>query len=143
MYKLLKNYNQRQTRNFIRYDVKLPSIKEQIINWIEEEIQYLQKKISLKTSQTDSITITENKIKFLTIFSVAQLSYFFGLLVKVGIIKHGNQRDIFRFIAENFKTNTTDKISADSINSKYYNVEAAAKNTVREKIIELLNFTKQ
>ena len=142
LYRELKNYNQKQIRNFTRYDQKLPSIKEQIINWLEEEIQYLHKIAKLETNQIQSVVYMDDKVKFLTVFSVAQLSCFFGLLLKSDIIKHSNHRDIFRFIAENFKTNSTDKISLDSISSKYYNIESNTKNSVREKIIELLNLAK-
>ena len=67
---------------------------------------------------------------------------FFSLLIQSGILKHKNQTDLFRFIADNFKTNITDQISADSIKSKYYNVESTTKNATRLKIIELLNLTK-
>lgn len=142
LYRLLKNYNQKQTRNFIRFNEKLPSIKEQTISWIEEEIEYLTKKIKLQANQISLSVNTEAKIKFLTGLSVAQLSYFFGLLLQTGIIKHKNQRDVFRFISDNFKTNITNTISVDSLNSKYYNIETATKKAVREKIIELLNLTK-
>lgn len=142
LYRLLKNYNQKQTRNFIKYNENLPSIKEQIISWIEEEIEYLSKKMKLDANQFTNIANNEDKIKFLTGLSVAQLSYFFALLIETGIIKHKNQADIFRFISENFKTVNTDKISTDSIKSKYYNVETTTKNAVREKIIELLGLSK-
>ena len=142
LYRLLKNYNQKQSRNFIKYKSSLPAIKEQIISWIEEEIEYLTKKIKLEANQFTSLSNNEEKIRFLTNLSVAQLSYFFGLLIETGIIKHKNQTDIFRFIADNFKTNNTDKISADSVKVKYYNVESSTKNALREKIIELLGLTK-
>lgn len=143
LYRELKNYNQKQTRNFIRYNQKVPSIKEQVINWIEEEIEYLSKKIKLEANQFTSVSNNEDKIKFLTGLSVAQLSYFFALLIETGIIKHKNQADIFRFISENFKTINTEKISADSIKSKYYNIETSTKNAIREKIITLLSLTKR
>lgn len=142
LYKQLKNYNQKQTRTFIKYNEKLPAIKEQITNWIEEEIQYLSKKIKLDASQLINITGNEDKVKFLTELSVPQLSYFFGLLMQTGIIQPPTHRALFKFIAENFKTKITDTISTDSLNSKYYNVETATKNAVREKIIELLNLSK-
>ncbi|WP_281335866.1 hypothetical protein [Flavobacterium eburneipallidum] len=142
LYRLLKNYNQKQTRTFIKYNENLPSIKEQIISWIEEEIEYLSKKMKLDANQFTNISNNEDKIKFLTGLSVAQLSYFFALLIETGIIKHKNQADIFRFISENFKTVNTDKISTDSIKSKYYNIEITTRNVVREKIIELLGLTK-
>lgn len=140
LYRFLKNYNQKQSRNTLKYKPNLPCLKEQIISWIEEEIEYLSKKIKLETNQT--IANNEEKIKFLTGLSVAQLSYFFGLLMETGIIKHKNQTDIFRFISENFKTNNTEKISVDSIKVKYYNVESTTKNVLREKIIELVGLTK-
>src|SRR5690606_15035311 len=82
LYKLLKNYNQKQIRNFIKYKPNLPSLKEQIISWIEEEIEYLTKKIKLDTNQFINISSNEEKTKFLTGLSVAQLSYFFGLLME-------------------------------------------------------------
>lgn len=142
LYRLLKNYNQKQSRNFLKYKTNLPPLKEQIISWIEEEIEYLTKKIKLEANQLTNVSTNEEKIKFLTGLSVAQLSYFFGLLMEAGIIKHKNQTDVFRFIAENFKTSNTEKISVDSIKVKYYNVESNTKNAVREKIIELIGLTK-
>lgn len=140
LYRFLKNYNQKQSRNTLKYKPNLPCLKEQIISWIEEEIEYLSKKMKLETNQ--AISNNEEKIKFLTGLSVAQLSYFFGLLMETGIIKHKNQTDVFRFISENFKTNNTEKISVDSIKVKYYNVESTTKNVLREKIIELVGLTK-
>ncbi|RTY97228.1 hypothetical protein EKM02_14070 [Flavobacterium sp. RSP49] len=142
LYRLMKNYNQKQSRNFLKYKANLPPLKEQIINWIEEEIEYLTKKIKLEANQLTNISNNEEKIKFLTGLSVAQLSYFFGLLMEAGIIKHKNQTDVFRFISENFKTSMTDKISVDSIKVKYYNVESNTKTSVREKILELIGLTK-
>jgi hypothetical protein len=142
LYRLLKNYNQKQSRNFLKYKTNLPPLKEQIISWIEEEIEYLTKKIKLEANQLTNISNNEEKIKFLTGLSVAQLSYFFGLLMEVGIIKHKNQTDVFRFISENFKTNHSEKISVDSIKVKYYNVESNTKSAVRGKILELIELTK-
>lgn len=142
LYQFLKNYNQKQSRNYIKYKTNLPSLKEQITSWIEEEIDYLTKKIKLEANQITNISNNEEKIKLLTGLSVAQLSCFFGLLMETGIIKHKNQTDVFRFISENFKTNNTEKISVDSIKVKYYNVENTTKNAIREKIIELLGLTK-
>jgi hypothetical protein len=142
LYRLLKNYNQKQTRNFISYNEKLPTIKEQIISWIEEEIEYLTKKIKLEANLISDTVNTEAKIKFLTGLSVAQLSYFFALIIDTGIIKHKNHADIFRFISDNFKTSKADIISKNSVKSKFYNAETSTKSAIREKIIELLNLTK-
>ncbi|WP_348825520.1 hypothetical protein [Flavobacterium aestuarii] len=142
LYRFLKNYNQKQSRNILKYKTNLPSLKEQIISWIEEEIEYLNRKIKLEVKHFPNISSNEEKTKLLTGLSVSQLSCFFGLLMETGIIKHKNQTDVFRFISENFKTANTERISVDSIKVKYYNVENTTKNVLREKIIELLGLTK-
>ena len=103
----------------------------------------MTKKIKLEANQFTNVASNEEKIKFLTGLSVAQLCYFFALLIETGIIDHKNHADIFRFISENFKTANTDTISRDSIKSKYYNIETSTKNAIREKIIALLTLTKR
>ena len=142
LYQLLKYYNQRQTRNFMKLRQNLPSLKHQIINWIEEEIEYLNKKNSLEKGNPFQIIHQEELEKMTTDLSVAQLSYFFGLLSQIGIINPKSQIELFRFIAANFKTKSTNTISESSIKNKFYNVEATTINRIREKIFELLNLTK-
>ena len=142
LYRLLKNYNQKQVRCFIKYKQNLPPLKQQISNWIEEEIEYLTKKIKLEANQISITSNTEAKIKLLSGLSVAQLSYFFGLLMDIGIIKHKNHMDVFRFIADNFRTSNSENLSVDSIKSKFYNIETTTKSIIREKIIQLLSIAK-
>jgi len=142
LYQLLKYYNQRQTRNFMKLRQNLPSLKHQIINWIEEEIEYLNKKNSLEKGNPFQIIHQEELEKMSTDLSVAHLSYFFGLLSQTGLINPKSQVELFRFIAANFKTRTTNTISESSIKNKFYNVEATTINRIREKLIELLNLTK-
>lgn len=137
-----KNLNQNPTAIIKPLFSDYPPIKTQIIGWIEEEIEFLKCTINLNNiSQTIPADISP-KTKMQTELSVAQLSYLFNLLHQSGVIKQSNQRDIFRFIAENFKTKTTEQISVDSIKSRYYNVESSTKSAVREKIIHLLNLAK-
>jgi hypothetical protein len=139
LFRTVKTYNQINCICFVSYNPKLPSHKEQIITWLEEEITYLKKSYNLENPNPMLTPTADNKTKIQSGLSVAQLSYFFNLLHATGIIKHKNQRDIFRHIAENFKTNQTDNISADSVSAKYYNVETSTKEAVKSKIIDLLN----
>jgi tRNA U38,U39,U40 pseudouridine synthase TruA len=138
-----KTYNQINCISFLYYKPKFPSHKEQIINWLEAEITYLNKTYSLENSNQLNLPTPDYKIKILSGFSVAQLSYFFNLLEQVGIISHKNKRDIFRFIAGYFRTSQTETISADSVSAKYYNVETSTKEAVKSKIIDLLNIVKR
>lgn len=142
LYQLLKCYNQRQRYNYNKFDKKLPSIKEQIVNWIEEEIDYLSKKKSVVISSKQEDTFTQSRVKIQTSLSVAQLAYFFKLLMMVKIIINKNHSEIFRFIAENFSAKEAATISAKSVKSKFYNVEWSTITSIRDFIIDLLNFTK-
>lgn len=142
LYKYLKNTNQQYLLIDNKCNSKLPTAKKQIINWIEEEIYYLNQKRILFPITNPKQEIWQEETKLLTGLSVPQLSYFFGLLIQTGILQPKTHRAIFRFIADHFKTKMADTISVDSLNSKYYNVETTTKNAVREKIIELLNCTK-
>lgn len=142
LYEKRKNINQMQTKIVKPFLKDYPSIKTQVIGWIEEEIEFLSKNLKLNAFSQKVQLENKEKTKIHTELSVAQLSYFFNILNQSGVIKQSNQREIFRFIAENFKTKTTDQISVDSIKSRYYNVESTTKNAVREKIIDLLNLAK-
>jgi len=88
LFHLLKNFNQCRNKNFRKFNQKIPPIKEQLISWIEEEIEYLSKKKNLGMFNSSNTPNTENKVKIQTSLSVAQLSYFFKLLIKVKIIIH-------------------------------------------------------
>jgi len=142
LYQLLKYYNQRQTRNFMKLKQKLPSIKLQIISWIEEEIEYLNKKNRLEKGISFQGLRQEVAVKLSTDLSVSQLSYFFNLLSQKGIFKAKSQSELFRFIAANFETKNTRDISDTSIKNKFYNVETSTVIKIREKLFELLNLTK-
>lgn len=137
-----KLINQKQSKILKPFHKDYPSIKTQVTGWIEEEIEFLSKNLKLYAIGQPVQIENKEKTKIQTELSVAQLSYFFNILNQSGVIKQSNQRDIFRFIAENFKTKTTEQISVDSIKSRYYNVESTTKNAVREKIIHLLNLAK-
>lgn len=143
LFKKLKKFNQHRFLINKALHEKLPKIKVQICNWIEEEIDFINRKRNLKDINTLNSKPEESNNKILLGLSVAQISYFTNILIQAGVIKHTNQREIFRMLSENYKTNVTDSISVDSISTKFYNVESNTKEAVREKIIELLNLTKK
>lgn len=142
LFHLLKKFNQSRDKNFRKFNQKIPPIKDQLISWVEEEIEYLSRKKSLGMFNSSNTHNTEAKVKIQTSLSVAQLSYFIKLLIKVKIITHKNNSEVFRFFANNFNTKATSNISAESIRTKFHNVEEGAKKVIHSFIIELLNLTK-
>ena len=143
LYKKLKKYNQHRSKISKSFNGKLPEIKVQICNWLVEEIEYFNRKMSLVELTSGSHKPVEPNNKILLNLSVAQTAYFANLLIQAGIIKHSNQREVLRMFAENFKTNATDSISIDSLSSKFYNVEESTKNAIKGKLIDLLNLAKK
>ena len=140
LYLCLKIINQRTCRINIFYDRGLPSLKDQVTGWIEEEINYLNKsqKLLAKPEVVDLFSHQE-KVKLQSAFTVAQLAFFYKLQADAGIITHKTQNDIIRHIADNYKTSNVSDISFDSLRNKFYNLESSTVEVVKEKIIEILN----
>ena len=140
LYLHLKSINQRNCKLTIAFDSDLPSIKNQLISWVEEEITYFNKKLQLtSTSQSVNLFSDIEKVKLQSGLTVNQLAFFFKLQAEVGIISHKIQRDIFRHIAENYQTSKVSEISVESIKNKFYNIENPTIEVIKDKIIELLN----
>ncbi|KQB42841.1 hypothetical protein RCH33_938 [Flavobacterium daejeonense] len=142
LHKQLKANNQKYLYLQTKLIPQLPSVKEQINAWIEEEIHYLNQKKIVDNITKNLIQNSEPEEKILTSFSVPQLGYFFGLLFQNNIMQAKSQKAYFRFVSKNFRTKITDNISVDSLNSKYYNPESGTIDMVRQKLIDLLNSTK-
>jgi hypothetical protein len=138
LYQLLKSFNQKPSGSHTRLNQNFPSIKDQILNWIDEEIEYLTRKNKLESILINSQPI----VKIKTSLSVAQLCSFFKFLVLCHILEPKNHIDLFRLICANFKTNKIDKISFQSVKKNYYNSEQSTINFIRTKAIELMNLTK-
>lgn len=142
LFRILKIYNQKQSGNTVKYKPNLPPIKKQIVGWIEEEIEYLNRIVEQETNQLLLSPHKKDEFKFLTNFSVAQLSFFTKILVETNIINHKIQADVIRFIARNFKTIKTENIAIESLRTKFHNVESSTKEVVNDKLIEMLKLTK-
>lgn len=83
------------------------------------------------------------KRKIKTASSVQQLSLFFKTMVETEFLLHDNHHDIFRFIADNFRTAQVNDISLDSIRSKYYATETTALLAVKKQLEKMLKAIEQ
>lgn len=143
LYHSLKNVNQRRSKVNIAFDSSLMSLKDQLTGWLEEEINYLNKKIQLQTKQPSFNLFSENdKLKLESGLTVAQLACFFKLQSDVGIISHKVQQDIFKHLSESYQTTNVSDISQGSIKNKFYNFDSSTIEMMKQKIIEMLNLIK-
>ncbi|MBS1489712.1 MAG: hypothetical protein JSS93_04230 [Bacteroidetes bacterium] len=137
----LKSINQQQEKPSFAYKPSLKSLKTQLTEWVIEEMIFLERKHQLSFSFKLDKT-TENQMrkdfKIYTESSVSQVAYFVRILMETGLIKNKNTIEVIRFFAQNMSTNRTETISHDSFRSKFYNVEASAKEAVQADVLKLL-----
>lgn len=137
----LKQFNQAHVRNDIIFDPGLESIKERIINWILEEVGFIER--SMKAEQgLNSLgkEIVDVAVLFETNLSVPQLAYFFKVMIESKIIKEKNLTQMLRFIAEHSSSQySSGKIGYPSLRKNYYNNETGIRQAVKDIIIKMLN----
>ncbi len=127
-----KVVSQSHSKNGLIYDDTLPPIREQLMDWILEEIQYLEKKLrlsALSLIKDDDFAKTDFKIEF--DISVSQLACLIKVFIEAGIIQNKNISELIRFLARFVKTKRSESISNESFRIKYYNVESGTKQSVR------------
>ena len=136
----VKYINQVQIKpNFIFKPEQKP-LNEQLLNWLMEEISYLEKKRELSSSMArDNKDLLNKDFKIITDQSVSQVAFFLKLLVDVGVITNRNQRELIQFVASNIQTKQTTHISPESLRTKYYHVDEGTVEAVKDTIIKLLN----
>jgi len=109
---------------FLRY---LPSVKEQVGNWIIEEIRFLEKG-TLPIEYANTLNESDNKIH--TSLSVAKLAVIIRLLVVDKIIINRTVAPMLRIVGRTFSTLQKDDISVGSLETKYHAPDKATIGTV-------------
>lgn len=139
-----KNISQTQVKPSFSYKPKSKSLKNSLIEWVDEEISFLEKRrqLSLNFSVRQSQS-PQQDIKLNTSLSVPQLAYLLKVFVETGIIQNKNQQEIIRFVSGGFRTKKAETVSADSLRSKFYNIEDNTRNTVKDILINMLNHVRK
>ena len=126
--KELKTINQLPVRKNYCFDENMPSLKEQVNTWIEEEIKYCE--AGHFTQSAAAATDPENKIQ--TTLSVAKLSLLIRLLVVDKIIVNRTIAPMLRTIAKTFTTLQREEISFGSLETKYHAPDKATISVMKE-----------
>lgn len=114
----------------------LPSVKEQVGNWIIEEIRFLEKG-TLPVEYTNSLSEPDNKIH--TSLSVAKLAVIIRLLVVDKIIINRTVAPMLRIVTKTFSTLQKDDISVGSLETKYHAPDKATINSVKDMLFKWIN----
>ncbi len=125
----LKTINQLPARINYCFDEDMPSLKEQVSTWIEEEIKYCEAGHFIQ-SVIGNNTDAENKIN--TTLSVAKLSLLVRLLVVDKIIINRTVAPMLRTVAKTFTTLQREEISFGSLETKYHAPDKATIAVMKE-----------
>lgn len=114
----------------------LPSVKEQVGNWIIEEIRFLEKGM-LPIEYANTLSEHDNKIH--TSLSVAKLAVIIRLLVVDKIIINRTVAPMLRIVTKTFSTLQKDDISISSLETKYHAPDKATINAVKDLLFKWIN----
>ena len=138
----LKIISQSQTKTQTAYNVKDPSVKEQLIGWLADEISFMEKKNQLYLFVAPPLpteTGASSHAQITTSLSVKQIALFCRLLVNNDTITNKSQTALLNRLAEILKTEKTDIISAQSLRTNYYNIDDATIAFMKDMLIGMIN----
>lgn len=138
---LLKNISQAQVKPGIGYNVHSPSLKNQLSEYINVELEYherLHQMTNRSTGKSSDDFLSGFKLKFEA--SVSQLAYLLKVLIETKIILNNNLTQVINFIVRFVTTKKSESISYGSLRSKFYNVEAGTKESVRNMLSSMIQY---
>jgi vacuolar-type H+-ATPase subunit E/Vma4 len=135
----LKVISQAQVKPGVGLNNTMRSLKEQVIDWISEEISYLEKVTKLRERSVMLATDQEEGFKLKMEMSVSQIAYVLRIFVETRLIHNKNISELIRFFAKFFQAKRLDSISYESLRVRYYNVEEGTRKSVRALLLQLVD----
>jgi hypothetical protein len=126
----IKLMQQRIPKQGYAFDPESLSIRDQLIQWSQLELNYYLQKVS-NSSKTIEASANQTDVRVKLDLSVAQLAYFIRLFIEEGLLDQNNITPLIRKIAGVFETKRSDTISAKSLENRYYNVELGTRQSTR------------
>jgi hypothetical protein len=136
---LLKMVNQTQVKPGVGYNKTILTLKEQLADWIAEEVFYLEKMYKLNEKNATGTTLADD-FKLKTEMSVSQLAYLLRVFIETKVINNKNVSDLIRFFSRFFQTKRLESISYESFRVRYYNTEDGTKRSVRNMLLLMVDY---
>jgi len=137
----LKRIIQAQVKPGISYHQNAPSLKSQLTDYINVELEYqerLQRLSNLPSDPPSGNFLDGFKLKFDA--SVSQLAYLIKILIETKMILNNNLSQLMGFIVRFVTTKKSEAISIGSLRSKFYNVENGTKESVRNILLGMIQY---
>jgi hypothetical protein len=118
----------------------LPGLKEQLVNWLNEEIYFYGMEQTTSALQPQGAA---GEVKIHTSLSVPQLALLFRLLKEEQLITNSNQSELLKIVAANFTTLQKEQFSYGHLHGKYYKIEASTKRSLYDILMRLLHLSRK
>jgi hypothetical protein len=128
-----KKINQWPVKLSCFFSSVMPSLREQVNGWIDEEVKFFESGYSSQVAEKGNVEI-DSKIQ--TSLSVAKLAVIIRLLVIDKIIINRTIAPMLRIVAKLFTTLQRDEISFVSLEAKYHAPEKATVSAVRDMLFK-------
>lgn len=136
---LLKTINQTQIKPEVGYNRAIRTLKDQLVDWISEEIFYLEKMYQINEKNLSVGGALTDDFKLRTEMSVSQLAYLLKVFIETKIIHNKNVSELIRFFSRFFQTKRLENISYESFRVRYYNTEDSTKRSVRNILLLMVD----
>lgn len=133
----LKLIRQRVTVPGCAFDPNNTPLQDQLIRWMELEINYHRGQLSPAPAPADpEIDSPGERLK--VNLSVAHLAYLLHLFVASATLQPGNITTLIKKVSRIFETRRTDDISEKSFENRYYGAEHNTKQSIRKLLLDLV-----
>ena len=146
LHRYIKTVKQIPIQNKESYIPENKSLKKHILKWLKEELTFvdkiLEQSVTLQIpSPNTPIEVPKEKLNInLTIPEIALL---FRLMVETNLLQASTRTQVFDFITNNLKTNSSENLSKASIKNKFYSPENTSFESVEKVLIIMLEVLKR
>jgi len=141
---LLKINNQQREHPNYQYAHNLPSLKEQIREWLTYESTYLERKLLRPESPLLPEEVARwQAFKVKVDLSVNEIGYLLRLMMEHGMILNTNRTEVADFFAQYFAAKNQASISGVSLRQKLYSYLPSSAESVRDHLLGLFNTSKR
>lgn len=141
---LLKNIHQQQEQYDFYYNPELPSLKQQICEWLTHEKDYLEHKIMYPEDKVLPQEMAKwHNFKVKTDLSVNELAFLLRVMLEHGLIMNKSKSEVADFFASYFATNNQMAISPDSLRRKMYDYSVSNAEAVKQLLLDLFHTSKR
>jgi len=137
---VLKEISQAQVKPGLKFNLDAPPLKDQLINYVSEEMDYLERLHYIAGTPPVKPLDPLHAVKVKFDLSVAQLAYLVKVFIEVNVIQNKSLTELLRFLAKCAITKRAESISYDSVRAKYYNIEQSTKEAVKNMLLIMVRY---